>query len=208
MTTYSYGQLEGFWDSAGGKRSLAPVMAAIALAESGGDPNAKNPNDNGGKQTSWGLWQVSNGTHIPPIGNWNDPLANAGEAVKIEKNQGLRAWGTFDSGKYKQFLKGGVPPSQAPNPPAQTSSIWTWILEHLPGLAGIFGGGGLGPIGGLFALLNPGFWVRMAKGAIGVGLILFGAYMTVHNTAPVQAARSAARSAGKDAAAAAILAPK
>ena len=39
----SYGQLEGLWDQAGGNPSMAALMAAIAEAESGGNPTAHNP---------------------------------------------------------------------------------------------------------------------------------------------------------------------
>lgn len=111
MAKLSYSQLEGLWIKAGGDKSLAPLMAAIALAESGGNPNADNTRDNGGKQSSYGLWQISTGTHSPPSPNWADPLTNAKLAVGKYKSQGLGAWGTYTSGAYKQHLANGVPPS-------------------------------------------------------------------------------------------------
>jgi len=110
MATYSYGQLEGLWINAGGSTALAPIMAAIALAESGGNPNATNKTDNGGKQTSWGLWQISDGTHNQPVSGILDPETNAEQAVKKYKSQGLAAWGTYTSGAYKKYLKSGVSP--------------------------------------------------------------------------------------------------
>lgn len=110
MTVYSYSQLEGLWIQAGGSRSMAPLMAAIALAESSGNSAAMNFNDNGGTQTSVGLWQVSTGTHSFPA-VWRTALGNAREAVNKLHTQGLTAWGTFTSGAYKQFLRGNVPPS-------------------------------------------------------------------------------------------------
>ena len=110
MTVYSYSQLEGLWIQAGGSRTLAPLMAAIALAESSGNSNALNLTDNGGTQTSVGLWQVSNGTHNYPAA-WATPLGNAREAVAKYNSQGLSAWGTYTSGAYKAFLHGGVPPN-------------------------------------------------------------------------------------------------
>ena len=55
MADYTYGQLETLWTNAGGSKALAPLMAAIALAESGGNPGALNLTDNGGTQTSVGL---------------------------------------------------------------------------------------------------------------------------------------------------------
>ena len=110
----SYGQLEQLWISAGGSKALAPLMAAIALAESGGNPDANNYTDNNGTQTSWGLWQVSDGTHDEYIQGLNDPLTNAKAAVAKYKQQGLSAWGTYDSGAYQQYYRGGVPPSSLP----------------------------------------------------------------------------------------------
>jgi hypothetical protein len=110
----TYSQLEGAWIQAGGPQAMAPVMAAIALAESGGDPAALNPNDNGGTQSSFGLWQISTGTHTPPSPNWADPLTNAKLAVGKYRSQGLGAWGTYTSGAYKRFMSNGVNPSQIP----------------------------------------------------------------------------------------------
>jgi hypothetical protein len=92
----SFDQLQQTWIAAGGDRAVAPLMAAIALAESSGVPNNMNPTDNGGRQTSWGLWQVSNGTHNP-YPNWDDPVSNAAIAVAKYRTQGLPAWGTFTS---------------------------------------------------------------------------------------------------------------
>jgi len=114
MAAYTYGQLETLWIQAGGSKALAPLMAAIALAESGGNPAANNYTDNGGTQTSWGLWQVSNGTHSPPVANINDPLVNAKAAVAKYQSQGLSAWGTYDSGAYKQYYQGNTPASALP----------------------------------------------------------------------------------------------
>ena len=110
----TYGQLEELWIKAGGSRALAPLMAAIAEAESAGNPNATNPTDNGGTQTSWGLWQISDGTHGEPVQGILDPLVNAKAAVAKYKSQGLSAWGTYDTGAYKRYYQGKVPPGQLP----------------------------------------------------------------------------------------------
>jgi hypothetical protein len=107
----TYAQLEGDWNRAGGPPADAALMAAIAEAESGGDASQYNPTDNAGAQTSWGLWQISTGTHAAPAPNWNDPLENAKLAVAKFRDQGLGAWGTYDSGAYRQYLQGAVPPN-------------------------------------------------------------------------------------------------
>lgn len=111
MAIESYGQLESLWDQAGGPSKDAALMAAIAEAESGGNTTALNPNDNGGTQSSFGLWQISTGTHTPPASNWSNALENAKLAVQKFFSQGLTAWGTYTSGAYKQYLQGGVPPN-------------------------------------------------------------------------------------------------
>lgn len=121
MANLTYSQLEGLWIKAGGKASLAPTMAAIALAESRGNPNARNDKDNGGKQSSFGLWQISTGTHAVPNSNWADPLTNAKLAVGKYKSQGLDAWGTYTSGAFKPYLKNGVPASD----PGSTGALGT-----------------------------------------------------------------------------------
>ncbi len=118
----TYAQLEGLWIKAGGPRSVAPIAAAIAEAESGGDANQYNPTDNGGTQTSWGLWQVSHGDHSP-YPKWNDPLANAQYAVAKYRGAGnaFTPWGTYDSGAYRAFLSNGATPD--PNAPGASGGV-------------------------------------------------------------------------------------
>jgi len=111
MAVYSYAQLMSLWINAGGSKALAPVAAAIAEAESGGNSDALNPNDNGGTQSSFGLWQISTGTHAPPSPNWASPAVNAQLAVaKYNGAKGFSPWGTYDSGAYKAFLSPGTTP--------------------------------------------------------------------------------------------------
>ena len=100
MAALTFTQLEQLWTQAGGSADLAPTMAAIALAESSGNPDATNPTDNNGTQTSWGLWQISNGNHNMPDPNILTPLDNAKAAVAKYNSQGLGAWGTYTSGAY------------------------------------------------------------------------------------------------------------
>jgi hypothetical protein len=100
-TTYSYGELEGLWIGAGGPARLAPLMAAIAMAESGGRATARNPSG------ATGLWQILG--QVSP-GSLYDPHVNARNAVVKWKTQGLRAWVTYTSGAYKRWLRHGVAP--------------------------------------------------------------------------------------------------
>jgi hypothetical protein len=133
----TYGELEALWIKAGGSKAMAPLMAAIAMAESSGYPTAYNPTDNNGTQTSWGLWQISNGTHSSPGPNPFNPLSNARMAVAKYRSQGLGAWGTYTSGAYRQFLRGGVAPSEltsaitgSNNGTPSTGSSGNWIVTY------------------------------------------------------------------------------
>jgi len=122
-TTLSYAELKRVWlTAANGTRyatnTWASIMAAIALAESNGDPLATNPNDRGGAQTSWGLWQISDGSHKSVSPNWANPEVNAQLAIQKLNGQGLTAWGTYTSGAYKAFLNDKTTPAPVGSIPA------------------------------------------------------------------------------------------
>ena len=150
---YTYGQLETLWEQAGGSKTLAPLMAAIALAESGGDPGAMNYTDNNGTQTSVGLWQVSSGSHSYPS-SWTTPQGNAAEAVAKYQSQGLGAWGTYTSGAYQQYYQGGTPASALPQG-GGGSGVQQAQTDSFPGVPGWAQGAfdiAAGPIGILNAV--------------------------------------------------------
>jgi SLT domain-containing protein len=102
---FSYGQLEKLWAEAGGAKSQAPLMAAIAEAESRGNPRAYNPSG------ATGLWQIlgapNRGAYWHGNTDFTNPAVNARAAVQKLHDQGLGAWQTFTDGAYKQFLHGG-----------------------------------------------------------------------------------------------------
>jgi len=105
---YTYAELEGLWINAGGSPKIAPVMAAIAEAESGGCSAAFNPSG------ATGLWQIL-GNPFP--GDAYDPATNAKMAVSKYQSQGLDAWVTYTSGAYKAFLNPGTTPDRGvPSP--------------------------------------------------------------------------------------------
>jgi Lysozyme like domain len=89
-------ELQNLWTSNGGDPASAPMAAAIAMAESGGDPYAFNGRDpNGG---SVGLWQI-NGIHGSQASY--DPNANAAAAVAISGNgTNWNPWGSYTNGSY------------------------------------------------------------------------------------------------------------
>lgn len=127
MATLSYGQLVTLAASVGMKQPR--VMAAIAMAESGGDTTAHNstPPDN-----SYGPWQINMYGSLGPsrrktfgLSNNEDlfnPLTNALAAKKIVNTQGLSAWSTYTNGAYKKFLSGSdaEPVEQVDTEPVST----------------------------------------------------------------------------------------
>ncbi len=89
---YSCSGLERIWEEAGGSSSHAVMAAEIAMAESGGNPNAISPTDD------FGLWQInaSNGA----LATLN-VLGNAKSAIDLSGDgSDWNAWTTYHSGAY------------------------------------------------------------------------------------------------------------
>lgn len=99
----SKAQLASLWRRTGSGGN-ANLMAAIAMAESGGNPRA----DNG---IARGLWQIIQSTWAAyGKGSWDnafDPVMNAQAAHRILAGSGLGAWETYTNGAYRQFLQRG-----------------------------------------------------------------------------------------------------
>ena len=90
--TYSCSGLESLWEQAGGSAGEAVMAASIAMAESGGNPDAISPTND------YGLWQI-NGSHGAEA--TLNPLGNAEGAVSISGNgSSWGAWTTYTSGAY------------------------------------------------------------------------------------------------------------
>lgn len=92
------GYLKKLWVAAGGPPNQANLMAAIALAESGGNQFAHNPSG------ASGYWQIL-GQMVP--GNIYNPMVNAKNAVAKYRAQGLGAWEAYTKGMHRQFLSMG-----------------------------------------------------------------------------------------------------
>lgn len=98
--------LADYWTQGGGARNLAPIMAAIGMAESGGRIDAVNgPNDDGSYDYGWLQINSSHGYDRAKL--LSDPVYTARAGVAIERAQGLSAWTTYTSGAYKTFLSSG-----------------------------------------------------------------------------------------------------
>lgn len=100
--------------AAGFSPEQAVTMTAIALAESGGRPEAHNPNRSTG-DNSYGLWQINMIDSLGParrkefgIGSDDalfDPQTNAAAAFQVSGGGGnFKPWTTYTSGAYKSHL--------------------------------------------------------------------------------------------------------
>lgn len=111
MTTLTFGQIEDLWTRNGGNPAIAPVMAAIALAESGGRTDVLNTK---APDYSVGLWQINYYGNLGPSRTAQygspadlvaDPNRQAQAAVAISGNgSNLSPWSTYTNGSYKTFL--------------------------------------------------------------------------------------------------------
>lgn len=96
----SKGGLKSLWSGAGGPGSSANLAAAVALAESAGDPRAVNRNRDG--SIDRGLWQINS---VHGALSTFDPVGNARAAVRISgRGRNWRPWAAFTSGRHRQFL--------------------------------------------------------------------------------------------------------
>lgn len=124
MANLTYAQLEGLWIQNGGSPATAPVAAAIAEAESGGNPASTSANPDGG--TNVGLWQLDTkgkGAGLSAA-QLADPNVNASAAVGGSRNGAdWSAWQTYASGAYKAFLSTSTTPSAAGLPQASGGLI-------------------------------------------------------------------------------------
>lgn len=83
------------------------TAVAVAMAESGGDPNAFG--DAGIGQGSFGLWQINSKFHPefgPDFTTLYDPQTNANAAYSVYSAAGnsFTPWSTFKSGSYSSFV--------------------------------------------------------------------------------------------------------
>lgn len=95
-TVYHYAQRAGFPN---------PAMAtAIALAESGGNPNAIADTP---REYSVGLWQINLRAHPRYTkADMLDPTKNAAIAYELSKHgTDWTPWSTYKNGAYKRYLK-------------------------------------------------------------------------------------------------------
>ena len=103
MAVLTQPQLQQVLRQAGWPEDLVPVMSAIGMAESSGRTTAIN--NRPGRGYSVGLWQINLLAHREyTAAQMQDPLANARAAFAIYRREGLRAWGSYTDGRYRQYL--------------------------------------------------------------------------------------------------------
>lgn len=108
---YSREELEQLASSVGFTGDDIKIAAAVALAESGGNPNSHNTK---APDNSYGLWQINmygnlgpsrrKAYGLPSNETLFDPHRNAMVAKHIKDSSGWGAWTTYTSGKYKANL--------------------------------------------------------------------------------------------------------
>lgn len=121
--TLDHSELETVWLIAGGVETEQDVAAAVAQAESGGDPTSidntahpdrphyHRPGPGAQPEYSIGLWQINMLAH-PQYTEREllTPLGNARAAVQVSSDgRDWHPWSTFNDGAYREFLAGFNP---------------------------------------------------------------------------------------------------
>jgi hypothetical protein len=190
--------------AAGLNDSRAKVAAAIAMAESGGDPNAHNskPPDN-----SYGLWQVNmigtlgparrKSLHLSSNDDLFNPATNAKAMKSISSAGGnFNPWSTYTSGAYRKYLTNDVTD--------EGSGHW---YSGIPIVGGAIDSAeasaraaaeGIGYVEKTAAWLsNAENWIRIAYVAGGATIVVVGLVMIVTSSNAGRAGMKAASTAAK-----------
>lgn len=204
--SYSFTQLEDLWKQAGGNAAYAAMAAAIALAESGGDPQSTNHNTNG--TVDRGLWQINS---IHGAQSTYDVMSNARAAVAISNNgSNWKPWCTaWSNGRCGgTFMGSGAPvfkhlPSGAPTggatgqtpggsaTPAGNAIPGVPDSALTPGLPGLIGGGKdvvaaadlPGTLAAIYNSLTKTLWFG-AVSVVGLLMIFAGLALLIYQTKP------------------------
>jgi hypothetical protein len=181
---YSYNQLRSLAQQAGFTGANSDIAAAIAMAESGGNPNAIG--DNG---TSFGLWQIHLPAH-PDISQADatNPLTAAQAAFRISNGgTNFRPWSTYLNSAYQKFLGGNtlpVVPTQNYNQSSQEYGIDAGVQSGV-----MAGNNAYAPMNGKIIGMDPSGWpplgrllIQTPQGILGIGHIIPNANLHVGDT--------------------------
>lgn len=170
-------------------RDNLAIATAIALAESGGNPNAHCLNCAGVQEDSRGLWQINVDAH-PQYASENlyDPAVNAAAMFQVSGGGvNWHPWSTFTSGAYLAYMPeataaaNGQPYTPPNGGPTKGSS-----LNPLSGIASAFSS-----FSTAFAwLTTPANWLRVGEFALGGVLVIF-AVLHLFGLSPKDAVKAA-----------------
>lgn len=170
---YDYNTIKQIWILNGGNPAAAGIAAAVALAESSGNPSAINYNSNG--SVDRGLWQINS---IHGAQSTFDITNNAKAAIAISKNgTDWSPWVTYTSGAWRKYLNPadpnlvgtGVVDIQAA-PPSNPLDSLKDIAAKFSDIASTFGQ--LAKAGAW--LSDPHNTIRITQVVVGSSLIIVG----------------------------------
>lgn len=169
-TTFSFSELEEIWVKADGPEEDKSTAAAIALAESKGDPSAEDRDSNG--TVDRGLWQINS---VHGALSTFDIEDNAKAAVQIAKESGFGAWVTYKNGAAGNILSEQgktLTPTEIANLPKEPG-VEPGTKEAVEGsLTAVIPGSEL--FGNLFS------WSKLSEFGINMVLLLAGAVLLVY----------------------------
>lgn len=197
--------------SVGLSPAKAKVAAAIAMAESSGNPNAHNPIP---PDDSYGLWQINMYKGLGPDrrkqfglsanSDLFNPATNAKAMASISSKGGnFSAWSTYTNGRYQKYLS--APVADQTKDPGFLETINQWTRNLVGAGAGAVPGvseaasvaGGVGAIAentskAAVWLSNSENWVRIAYVTAGTVVAIAGLVMVMQST---KAGRTATKTA-------------
>lgn len=169
----SFGELKAAWIRNGGNPAAAPIAAAVAMAESGGNVNAINHNSDG--SIDRGPWQV-NSVH-GDLSQTGDVDQAARAAIKISNNgANWNPWVTFKNGAFRKFLNAKDSDTTGYLNESDTAHAVEGGLNAIPD--------GLKAIGAFLAkLVDPKTWLHVLEVVGGVILLVMGLRVLTGNSA-------------------------
>jgi Lysozyme like domain len=189
MPVLTDAQIASYAIGAGFTGSDVGIAVAIALAESGGNTDAKNTANRNGSQDD-GLMQI-NTIHkaLRATGNVYNPADNMRMARSVFTSAGNRwtPWSTYNSGSYLRFLSRGRAAAGAPDSSGAVGG-------SIPGGVGGSTNAASDPTAGLSYFTNPGLWARVGVFVLGGALLVFALWkLTGVGGTAVKVAKTAVR---------------